>query len=198
MDSSEITSGIIDHMPETLLLVGGLIALLIVITYVKDRNSAKYKLMMFLGVVFGAIMAYEAVTKYGDWPMSTSIIILISAFALIIRPFRDVHFAVIIAALIMGIVYIALAGLNGCIIFDNIDLTFLSEGWPRVIIAFLCGSVVYMVLNFGESLVKMAGKILNWWPLLLVLALICITESVLMLTGNGSIADFIDTSSMRI
>ena len=185
-------------MPETLLLVGGLIALLIVITYVKDRNSAKYKLMMFLGVVFGAIMAYEAVTKYGDWPMSTSIIILISAFALIIRPFRDVHFAVIIAALIMGIVYIALAGLNGCIIFDNIDLTFLSEDWPRVIIAFLCGSVVYMVLNFGESLVKMAGKILNWWPLLLVLALICITESVLMLTGNGSIADFIDTSSMRI
>ena len=50
MDSSEITSGIIDHMPETLLLIGGLIALLIVITYVKDRNSVTYKLMMFLGV----------------------------------------------------------------------------------------------------------------------------------------------------
>lgn len=198
MDTSEISSWILDHVPEVLLLVGGLIALLIVMTYVKDKSSAKYKLMVFLGLVFGVVMAYEAVTTYGVWRMSTSVIVLVAAFALIIRPFRDVHFAVIIAALVMGLVYIALAGLNGVILLDNIDMSFLSEGWPRIIVAFLCGSVVYMVLNFAESLVKMVGKLLNWWPLLMVLAIVCIVESVLMLTGNGSVADMIDTSALVI
>ncbi len=192
MDTSEISAWVGDHMPETLLLVGGIVALLIVMTYVKDKDSKKYKFMVFLGLVFGIVMAYEAVSAYGDWRTSTAVIILVAAFALIIRPFRDVHFAVIISALVMCVIYVALAGLNGYVLADSFDLTFLSEGWPRVIVSFLGGAVVYMVLNFGEALVKMAGKLLNWWPLLLVLSLICIAEAVLMLTGNGSIGDYIN------
>ncbi len=180
-------------MPETLLLIGGIVALLIVLTYVKDKDSKKYKLMVFLGLVFGIVMAYEAVSAFGDWRMSTAVIILLAAFALIIRPFRDVHFAVIISALVMCIIYVALAGLNGFVLAGNIDLTSLSTGWPRVIVAFLGGAVVYMVLNFAEALVKMVGKLLNWWPLLLVLSLICIAEAVLMLTGNGSVGNYIHT-----
>ncbi len=192
MDTSEISAWVGDHMPETLLLIGGIVALLIVMTYVKDKDSKKYKLMMVLGLVFGAVMAYEAVTAYGGWRTSTSVIVLVAAFALIIRPFRDVHFAALISVLVMGIIYIALAGLNGCVLAGDIDLTFLSEGWPRVIVAFLGGAVVYMVLNFAEAIVKIAGKILNWWPLLLVLGLVCIAEAVLMLTGNGSIGDYVN------
>lgn len=192
MDTSEISAWVGDHMPETLLLIGGIVALLIVATYVKDKDSKKYKLMVFLGLEFGIIMAYEAVTAYGGWRTTTSVIVLLAAFALIIRPFRDVHFAVLIAVLVMGIIYISLAGLNGCVLAGNIDLTFLSEGWPRIIVAFLCGAVVYMILNFGEAIVKMVGKALNWWPLLMVLGFVCIAEAVLMLTGNGSIADYLN------
>ena len=81
-------------------------------------------------------------------------------------------------------------------LFDNVDMTFLSEGWPRLIVAFLIGALVYMVLNFAEALVKLVGKVLNWWPLLLVLGLVCIAEAVCMLMGYGSISDYIDTGSI--
>lgn len=193
MDTSDISAWVGNHLPETLLLMGGIVALLIVMTYLKDKDSKKYKLMVFLGLVFGVVMAYEAISAFGSWSTFTAVIILIAAFALIIRPFRDVHFAVIISALVMCIIYVALAGLNGFVLAGDMDLTFLSTGWPRVIVAFLGGAVVYMVLNFAEALVKMVGKLLNWWPLLLVLSLICIAEAVLMLTGNGSVGNYIHT-----
>ena len=62
--------------------------------------------------------------------------------------------------------------------------------------AFLCGAVVYMVLNFAEAIVKLFGKILNWWPLLFVLGIICVVEAGFMYMGYGSIMDYIDTSAI--
>ena len=59
--------------------------------------------------------------------------------------------------------------------------------------AFIAGAFVYMITNFAEGLVKMFGKLLNFWPVLLILGLVCIVEAVLMLTGNGSIVDYIQT-----
>lgn len=198
MDTTEITSWIGEHLPETMLFIGGILALLIVICYVRNKESLKYKFMMFLGLIFGVIMLYEAMVFYGDWRMSTSIIVAIAGFALVIRPFREVHFAVILALMVMVIVYIALGGLNGYMLADSVDLTFLSEGWPRVIVAFLLGAMVYMVLNFAEAIVKLFGKILNWWPLLFVLGVICIVEAAVIYLGYGSIFDYIDTSSLGV
>ncbi len=196
MDTSDVSSLVSSHLLETLLLVGGLIALLIAITYAKNKDSGKYKLMTAIGFVFGLVMAYEALTSYGGWNTVDSAIVLIASFALIIRPFRDVHFAIIITLLVMGLVYLALGGFAGYMLFDSIDLTFLSEGWPRIIAAFLVGAVLYMILNFAEAIVKLFGKILNWWPLLLILGLICMIEAALLLTGNGTILDYIDTSAI--
>lgn len=198
MDTTEITTWIGEHLPETMLFIGGIIALLIVICYVRNKESLKYKFMMFLGVIFGVIMLYESMVYYGDWRMSTSIIIAIAGFALVIRPFREVHFAVILALFVMVIVYIALGGLDGYMLAGSIDLSFLSESWPRIIAAFLCGAVVYMLLNFAEAIVKMFGKILNWWPLLFVLGIICIVEAGAIYLGYGSIADYIDTSALGL
>lgn len=196
METSDIASWVGEHLPETLLLIGGLLAIAIVACYVKDKDSTKYKFMVALGLVFGAIMALEAMAFYGEWRMVTSVLVAVAAFTLIIRPFREVHFSVIIALLVMVLAYLALDGLNGYMLFDNVDMTFLSEGWPRLIVAFLIGALVYMVLNFAEALVKLVGKVLNWWPLLLVLGLVCITEAVCMLMGYGSISDYIDTGSI--
>lgn len=196
MDSTDITAWVGDHIPEVLLLIGGLLALVIVVCYVKDKESGKYKAMMALGVIFGAIMALEAVGFYGEWRTITSALVAISAFALIIRPFRDVHFAVIIALLVMVLAYLGLGGLEGYMLMDSVDLSFLAEGWPRIIVAFLIGAIVYMILNFAEALVKLVGKVLNWWPLLMILGIVCIAEAVCMLMGYGSISDYIDTSSI--
>lgn len=191
MDTSEISSWIDGNLPEIILLVGGLLALLIAVFYVKDKNSLKYKSLMILGFLFGLLMAFETVTNYGGWRLATTIFVAVAAFALIIRPFREVHFAIILSFFVMLVIYLAMGSLNGYLLFDNIDLTVLSEGWPRIIVAFIAGAFVYMITNFAEELVKMFGKLLNFWPILLLLGLICIVESVLMFTGNGSIMDFI-------
>ena len=196
METTEIASWIEMHLPETMLFVGGILAILIVICYVRDKDSLKYKFTMFLGLIFGVIMLYEAMTMYGDWRMVTSVIVAIAGFALVIRPFREVHFAVIFALMVMVLVYIAFGGFEGYMLFDSIDMTFLSDGWPRIIAAFLCGAVVYMVLNFAEAIVKVFGKILNWWPLLFVLGIICVVEAGFMYMGYGSIMDYIDTSAI--
>ena len=196
METTEIASWIEMHLPETMLFVGGILAILIVICYVRDKDSLKYKLTMFLGLIFGVIMLYEAMTMYGEWRMVTSVIVAIAGFALVIRPFREVHFAVIFALMVMVLVYIAFGGFEGYMLFDSIDMTFLSDGWPRIIAAFLCGAVVYMVLNFAEAIVKLFGKVLNWWPLLLVLGIICVVEAGFMYMGYGSIMDYIDTSAI--
>ncbi len=196
METTEIASWIEMHLPETMLFVGGILAILIVICYVRDKDSLKYKFTMFLGLIFGVIMLYEAMTMYGEWRMVTSVIVAIAGFALVIRPFREVHFAGIFALMVMVLVYIAFGGFEGYMLFDSIDMTFLSDGWPRIIAAFLCGAVVYMVLNFAEAIVKLFGKILNWWPLLFVLGIICVVEAGFMYMGYGSIMDYIDTSAI--
>ena len=193
MDSSDITSWIDANLPETILLVGGLLAVLIAVFYAKDKDSWKYKGMMVLGFLFGLLMAVEAITTYGEWRLVTSIFVAVAAFALIIRPFREVHFAIILSFFVMVIIYIAMGQFNGYMLFDQFDLTVLSEGWPRIIVAFIAGAFVYMITNFAEGLVKMFGKLLNFWPVLLILGLVCIVEAVLMLTGNGSIVDYIQT-----
>ena len=193
MDSSDITSWIDANLPETILLIGGLFAVLIAVFYAKDKDSWKYKGMMVLGFLFGLLMAVEAITTYGEWRLATSIFVAVAAFALIIRPFREVHFAIILSFFVMVIIYIAMGQFNGYMLFDQFDLTMLSEGWPRIIVAFVAGAFVYMITNFAEGIVKMFGKFLNFWPILLILGLLCIVEAFLMLTGNGSIADYIQT-----
>ena len=198
MDATDVTSWVDSHLPETMLLIGGLLAILIVISYVKNKESWTYKLLKLLGVVFGVIMLYEAMTMYGTWRMATSIFVTVAGFALVIRPFREVHFAVIFALMVMVLVYIGLGGLDGYMLFDSVDLSFLATGWPRIIAAFLCGAVVYMIFNFAEAIVKLFGKVLNWWPLLFVLGLVCIVEAALMYMGYGSILDYIDTSSLGV
>lgn len=194
MDTSEIVAWIDANVPEVILLLGGLLSLAIVSTYVKDKDSAKYKFMTFLGFIFGAIMVFVAYTRHGDWRSATVIFVSIAAFALLIRPLREVHFSVILALLVMGVIYTLLGDLTGSI--GGFDLAQLAEGYPRIIVAFIGGAIVYMLLHFAEAIVLTIGKILNWWPILLILGLVCIVESVFMFMGYGSILDYIDTSSL--
>jgi hypothetical protein len=130
-------------------------------------------------------MVFLSVSSYADWDMFPAVIIVVTGFTLAIRPFREVHFAAIGAILVMVLAYVFLGGLAGT------QLEVLSQGWPRVIAAFVVGAVAFMIMNFAESIIKLFGKLLNWWPFLLILALICIAESILMFMGYGSLYDFI-------
>lgn len=183
MNADSVTDYIYGHVPELVLLIGGLMALLIVYTYLKDKDSRSYKACMYLGAILGALMIILSVSSYASWAIFTAIVIAITGFTLIIRPFREVQFAVILAIFVMVLAYIFLGGLTG----TAIDIV--AAGWPRIICTFLIGALVYMVANFAEKVIMAFGKLFNWWPLLLVLSLVCIVEAVLMLGGYGSIYD---------
>ena len=192
MDSEQIFGWIGDNLPQTILLAGGLLAVCIAFAYAKDKDGLKYKGLTALGFVFGAVMLFEALTEYVSWTAVTSVLVALTAFTLIIRPFRDVNFSVIAALIAAAFVYILLGSLNGFILFGAIDLTPLSEGWVRLIIAFIVGAFTYGICRFAEAVVKFVGKVLNCWPVLLVLGLVCVAEAVLMFAGYGSIMDYIN------
>lgn len=194
MDVNDVTAWVDANMPETILIIGGLLSICIAVSYAADKDSWRYKLFTALGFIIGIIMAFTAYTRHGDWKSVTVIFVSVVSFALIIRPLREVHFSVILALLVMGIIYTLMGDLSGNI--GSFDLSTLSTGYPRIIVAFIAGAFVYMILHFAEAIVLGVGKVMNWWPILFILGLVCIIEGVLMLSGYGSITDYIDTSSI--
>ena len=189
MQAVDAIQWVSDNLPETVLLVGGVLAVLIVITYLKDKESFAYKFFEVLGFIAGIVMVYEAIAFYGQWDLLTSVIVAVTGFALMIRPLREAHFAVLIALFAMALVYIWLGGLTD---ISGIDVTFLNDDPARIVVAFVIGALVYAMLHFAEALVQMIGKILNLWPLLGILAVLCIAEAALLLMDAGTLLDYVD------
>lgn len=175
-----------NNVPEIMLAVGGVIALLIVITYLKNKEGLLYKFMVLVGLVVGAVLILISVSMYSVWELSTTIIVIIAGFTLAIRPFREVEFAILLSLLVIAIMYVLLGNLAGG------DFDFLASGWVRIIVAILVGILIYLVAHFIQAVVQLFGKLLNWWPLLFVLGVICIIEAVAVYEGYGSIYDYIN------
>ena len=196
MEADEAVAWIRDNLPQTILLIGGILAIAIAVRYARDKDG-KYAVLTAAGFVFGIGMLLEALSRYSEWSTAAAVLIAVTAFALIVRPFRNVNFSAIAALLLMAVVYIALGNLEGVTVADSIDLTFLSQGWPRLIVTVVAGLIVYGICSFAEALVKLFGKFLNLWPVLLLLGIICVAEAALMFVGTGSVADLIDFESVR-
>ena len=197
METEQILDWVRDNLPQTILLIGGILAICIALAYAKDKDGGKYKALMAVGLLFGIAMLYESLTMYTTWRSITAILVALAAFTLIIRPFRDVNVSIIAALMIMAFVYIWLGSFDGAVLFDQVDLTPLSQGWVRIGIAFIAGAIVYGICRFAEAIVKFFGKLLNCWPILLILGLVCIAEAVFMFLGYGSIFDYVDTSAVK-
>ncbi|NLN72125.1 MAG: hypothetical protein GX137_04975 [Thermoplasmatales archaeon] len=172
------------YVPELALILMGILAILIVRQYLKNKESQAYNLLVFLGVILGAVMLFLTVSYREGWATYTLIIVAIASFAMIIRPFREVHFSALFGLMTAAIVYIYLGSVTG-------DFEILATGYPRIILAFISGAFVFMLLNFLEQLVQFFGKLLNAWPILLILGLICIAEAVAVLLGYGSIINLL-------
>ncbi len=170
---------------EAILLAAGIISLLIVIAYRKDKESGKYKALMILGFLIGIAVVAAGALYYKEWSTFDAALIFIAAFALVIRPFRKVEIAIIAAVIVMIATYLYLGTLTG-------DWAVLAEGTPRIIVAVVAGAFVYMILNFVEKLADLLGKFLNLWPVLAVLGIICLVEAVLLIVNGTSLFDYIE------
>ena len=184
-----------NHVPEICLAIMGVITLAIVFAYKDDKESTSYKLLVALGVIFGAFMVYVSMAVDTGWGVGTLIICIVACFTLIIRPFREVRIDIVVGLLALAWMYVYLGTLDGATIdflFD-IDLSFLADGIPRIVVAVIVGALAYMVTGFATGLALLIGKILNAWPFLLVLSIWCIAEAVLLIAGYGSVYDFLVT-----
>ncbi len=191
MDETQIIDLLQAYLPQIILLLGGLLAVCIALAYAKDKDGGKYKALMAVGFLFGVAMLFEALTMYTTWRTVTAILVALTAYTLIIRPFRNVNFSVIAAMIVVAFVYIWLASFDGYSLFGAVDLTFLSQGWVRIIVSFIAGAIMYGICSFAEAIVKFFGKLLNCWPILFILGLVCIAEAVLMFMGYGSLVDYL-------
>ena len=176
-----------NNVPEIVMAVAGVLAIIIVYAYLKDKDSMSYKFMVLLGLIVGVLLAVISVWAYETWALSSTVILIVAAFTLVIRPFRETNFAVLIALLAMALVYVLLGNLAGGT-FD-----FIATEWPRIVITLIVGALIYSLMHFAQSLVQAVGKILNWWPLLLILGIVCIIEAYVIFKGYGSIYDYIRT-----
>lgn len=182
-----------NNVPEILLIVMGVIALVIVFGYKDDKDSTMYKILVAIGVAMGVFMVYVAVAVDTGWDKGTLIITTIAAFTLIVRPIRDVNVAVILALIVAIIVYLMLPDLVADVQepFDFIKV--IGEGIPRLIVAIVAGGLVFGILQFVQAVVLLAGKILNAWPFLMIIGALCIVEAVFLLLGYNSVYDYIVT-----
>ncbi len=171
-------------IPEIMLIAGGFVSFLLVYFYRNDKDSSPYKATMVLGVVVGIIMIVFAATSYSDWPFFDSVLIIIAGFALVIRPFRDTDFAIIVSLVVIIVTYVYLGQLTG-------DFESLNSGYPRIIITIVVGAISYMILNYIQRLAQFIGKLLNLWPVLFILGCICLIEGALLIAGGNTIYDYI-------
>ena len=181
---SDVSTFFNGHVPEVLMIIAGLVALMLVYTYRKDSDSGSYKAVMFLGVLLGVVVMITAIARHSSWSTFDAALVLIAGFALFIRPFTKIDIVVLLALLVMGVVYLWLGGLSG-------NLSVLASGWPRIIVALVAGAFIYMILHFLQALVQTIGKVLNCWPVLLVLGLVCLAEGALMFAGQPSLFNLI-------
>ena len=181
-----------NNVPDMLIVAGGALAVMIAIAFFKSRDSVFYKFLVLIGLGFGIILAIISVDTYDSRDLATTIIALVAAFALIIRPFREVHFSVLLALLVGAVVYVMLPELSGTV------LDVLTTGWPRIGVALAAAVFMFSLTNFIESALKMFGKILNAWPILFVLGLLCIAEGVCLLAGYGSVYNMIDEEMLSL
>ena len=184
MDTEIITEFVNGHVPEVLMVVAGLFALLLVHMYRKNKDSDWYKLMMFVGVILGVAIILVSITRYSSWTTFDAVLIFLAGFTLVIRPLTKIDIAILISLLVMGIVYIWLGGITG-------DFEVVASGWPRIIVAIVAGALVYMVLHFIQAALQTVGKILNCWPVLGLLGLICLVEGALLLAGQPSLCNLL-------
>ena len=68
------------YLSPIVLLLGGIVALLIVATYLKDKDSMKYKAMVGVGAVLGVLIVILAVIEGYPVRNHTLILIALAAF----------------------------------------------------------------------------------------------------------------------
>lgn len=172
-------------IPEVALLVGGFIAILLGIVGKSEKTSID-EIALFFGFFVGAFMIFLGIVLYseGDWPTSTIIVMVVLGLGLFMRVFRKVKWAVIIAWIVGG-------GVGyGLYLLSKVALASVLTPTVIIVAALIVMLIVYFLLKFLEDTISFFGAILSFRPILFVLGIVAIFESVLLFLDSSLWAIF--------
>lgn len=167
-------------MPQLLLLLGGLIALVIAIVGRNPRTKID-NIAVALGFVVGAVMIIEAILLLtgGGHAGSTVLITGLLGFGLFMRVFRKVKIALIIA-LIASLA----TGIFLYLLEQSVHTGYLTP-LVIVIISLIVLAIIYALLSVVQLFANIAGALMSWRPVLFALGILALIESALLFSNSS-------------
>ena len=166
---------LIDYAPHILILGG--------ITTASWLIKNKAKPTSYLGFIIGILLMTTAAVAWSKHELDTPTLYLLIAtgLALFLKPIRDFPWAALIG-LATGCACAAYA-----IWFLSIpEIIFgISSKWIYIAAFLIPALIVYVIFKFIEDLLRLSGMILASKPVSIILALLCITQGILMLLDRS-------------
>ena len=164
---------LIDYSPYILILGG--------ITAASWLIKNKAKPTSYLGFVIGILLLTTAAVAWSEPKIDapTKYLLIATGLALFLKPIRDFPWAALIG----------LAAGCACAAYAIWFVSIPEIGIPVKLIyvaAFLIPAlIVYLIFKFIEDLLKLIGIILASRPVSIILALLCITQGILMILDRS-------------
>ena len=172
---SDMTMG---YYPVVLLIATGLLCTLIAKTYLDNPKQAAYRLSVLMGIVLAPILALYCVVQYliGDWGTVAIAFCAVASFTLALRPVLKWNIAFTISALVAILIYYTIS----IFVSGPIEFTGVSG---LILISAAVSVLVFHILSMTEAGLEAVGRILNAWPILMVIGFVAIAEGVAIIMG---------------
>lgn len=174
-----------EPIPAAALLLGGLLSIAIALYGHRD-DSHWDEVGTFFAFVLGIgmlVMAFVVGTEHAvDW--LTLVIIVLLAATLFLKPLREIPWAAVI-----GVIVGAVAAYFGSQFLPA--TVFGVDQWIILVAIFLIvGAIVHGIFHFLEDVLTIAGKVLDWKPVMVLIGLVSVAEGVLLLLGRSILSFF--------
>ena len=170
------------YFPIVLLMTTGLLCTLIAKTFLDNPKQMAYRLAVLMGIILAPILALYCVVQYliGDWGTVAIAFCAIASFTLALRPVLKWDIAFAISALVaVGIYYAISIFVSGLIEFTGVS--------GLILISAAVSVLVFHLLSMTEAGLEAVGRILNAWPILMVIGLVAIAEGVALILGTSAL-----------
>jgi hypothetical protein len=194
---------IVDNIP-LILIVSGLITLIYAIVRVKtpkEATGSARALETGLGIfafIIGLFLPIGAALCFvnGAFGVFTIILLLILSEAVVLGPISRIMKKIPTLGIIAVIALIAsyLIATFVAALIPSWLVSYLPAGvsqWIIIILMIVITIFLFVILLFARGLIEITGLVLGAWPIMLIIAIVCIVQGLLLL-GGMSLTQFIE------
>jgi len=141
------------------------------------------KALSLFGFFVGVLLLVTAVSVWSmqAWDSGTRFLLIVTGFALFLKPLKDIPWAALIGLAVGGLCV-------GFVFFLHPlpdTILGISSTWIYLLIFFIPALFMYMLFKFVEDVVKLIGTLLASRPVAIILGLVCIVQGILLLLNNS-------------